>query len=305
MTLPNFLIIGAAKSGTTAIYAYIKQHPDIFMATPKELRYFSYSGPDPENLSEEYIHKGVTTLEAYQQHFSEVASQKIIGEASPMYLYWPGTAERIKETIPDVKMLAILRNPVDRAYSSYMHAIRDWREPAGSFNAALEKEQERIDAGWGILWHYRNAGFYYQQLSRYYDIFEPDQIKVALYDDLLSNPFALIKDIFAFLEVDQAFSPDISSHPNISGFPKNKRFHEFMNQLFQKDNPIKTISRKLFPESLRRKVMEKMREPNLEKLVMPIDTRLELIESFHDDIRNLEKLIQRDLSLWLLPRTIQ
>jgi len=255
--------------------------------------------PIPENLSEEYVHKGVTTLEEYQGHFLDVKSEKIIGEASPMYLYWPTTAERIKATLPDVKLLAILRNPVDRAYSSYMHAIRDWREPAGSFEAALEMEQERIDAGWGILWHYKNAGFYFQQLTRYYEIFEPDQIKVVLYDDLVSNPHDLIRDIFAFLDIDQTFEPDISSHPNVSGFPKNPRFHEFMNQLFQKDNPIKRFSRKLFPESFRRNVMEKMRGPNLEKRVMPRDVRTELVNTYYDDIKSLENLIQRDLSIWL------
>ncbi len=299
MTLPNFLIIGAAKSGTTAIYAYIKQHPEIFMSTPKELRYFSYSGPYLENLSEDHIHRGVTTLEEYQGHFSDVKSQKIIGEASPMYLYWPGTADRIKETLPGVRMLAILRNPVDRAYSSYMHAIRDWREPAGSFKAALKLEQERIDAGWGILWHYKNAGFYFKQLTRYHEIFDPDKVKVVLYDDLVSNPLALIEDIFTFLEIDQAFKPDIRSRPNVSGFPKNPRFHEFMNRLFQKDNPIKRISRKLFPETLRRNVMEKMRGPNLEKRVMPQDIRAELMNTYYDDIKSLEKLIHRDLTKWL------
>jgi len=299
MTLPNFLIIGAAKSGTTAIYTYIKQHPEIFMSTPKELRYFSYSGPYPKKLSEDHIHRGVTTLEEYQQHFDDVESQKIIGEASPMYLYWPGTAKRIKEVIPDVKMLVILRNPIDRAFSSYMHAIRDWREPAGSFKSALEEEQERIDAGWGILWHYKNAGFYYQQLKRYYDIFNPDQIKVVLYDDLVLDPHALIKGIFAFLEIDQTFEPDISLRPNVSGFPKSKRFHKLMNQLFQQDNPIKRISRVLFPKSLRRNVMEKMREPNLEKREMPKEVRAELMDVFHNDISHLEKLIHRDLSIWL------
>ncbi|MEA3326180.1 MAG: sulfotransferase [Chloroflexota bacterium] len=299
MTLPNFLTIGAAKSGTTAIYTYIKQHPDIFMSTPKELRFFSYSGPYPKNLSEDYIHRGVTTLEEYQQYFKDVGTEKIIGEASPMYLYRPGTAEKIKKVIPNVKMLAILRNPINRAFSSYMHAIRDWRESADSFKSALDKEQDRIDAGWGMLWHYKNAGFYYQQLKRYYQIFNSDQIKVVLYDDLVLDSQALIKDVFTFLDIDQSFEPDTSSHPNISGFPKSNKFHEFMRKLFMQDNPIKRISRVLFPKSFRRQVMEKMREPNLEKRKMPQEVRNELIDVFHDDIINLEKLIQQDLSLWL------
>lgn len=299
MTLPNFLIIGAAKSGTTALYTYIKQHPEVFMSTPKELRFFSYSGPYPENLSKEYIHPGVTTIEEYEQYFQNVTTEKAIGEASPMYLYRPGTAEKIKSIIPNIKMLAILRNPIDRAYSAYMHAIRDWKEPISSFKLALEKEQERIDAGWDILWHYKNAGLYYEQLVRFYSIFDTNQIKVYLYDDLISDIDSLLIDIFNFLTVDQSFKPDTRFHPNVSGFPKNTSFHDFMNRLFIKDNPIKRISRLIFPKKIRRGVMEKMRERNLEKRAMPREIREELKGIFQADIMNLEKLIQRDLSIWL------
>ena len=300
MTLPNFLIIGAAKSGTTALDAYLRQHPDIFMSTPKELRFFSYSGPYPPDLPEVYTHRGVTTFEEYQTYFEGTEGYKIIGEASPMYLYYPWSAERIKQTLSnDVKLLAILRNPVDRAFSSYTHAMRDWIEPAQSFEEALSKEQERIDAGWGILWHYTKAGFYFEQLSRYYQIFRPEQIKAVLYDDLVADPHKLIHDIFTFLEVDPTFQPDLSSRPNVSGFPKNPAFHEWMRRLFMEDNPIKRISRKIFPKSFRQKVMVDLREKNLEKRVMPEEIRRQLHDLFAEDTKQLEKLLDRDLSKWL------
>jgi len=181
MTLPNFLIIGAAKSGTTALYTYLKQHPEIFMSTPKELRYFSNVSSPPEGIPH---HRAVFSLEEYKSYFDAVTDEKAYGESSPMYLYTPGTAERIRTAIPDVKILAILRNPIDRAYSAYTHALRDWIETAETFEEALEKEPERIGAGWGMLWHYANAGYYYEQLSRYYKVFDPDQIRVFLHDDL-------------------------------------------------------------------------------------------------------------------------
>lgn len=297
--MPNFLLIGAAKSGTTAIYTYIKQHPEIFMSTPKELRFFSYSGSYPEGLDEKFLHKGVTTLNEYIAHFDAVKDEKAIGEASPMYLYTPGAAEKIKTTIPDIKLLAILRNPVDRAYSAYMHAIREWNEPADSFREALKKEPERIAAGWGMLWHYTNAGFYSEQLERYYGIFDPGQIKVVLYDDLVKNTEYLMKNIFEFLDVDSTFVPDTSARPNVSGFPKNSGFHKFMYRLFMEDNPIKQISRIIFPKKLRRDVMVNMRLLNLEKKKMPKDIRSELTDLFREDITKLEKLINRDLSFWV------
>jgi len=299
MTLPNFLLIGAAKSGTTALYAYIKQHPEVFMSTPKELRYFSYTGPYPEDLDEDYIHRGVTTLEEYTSHFEDVKNEKAIGEASPMYVYTPGTAERIRTVIPDVKLLAILRNPVDRAFSAYMHAIRDWKEPAASFKEALEKEQERISAGWGILWHYTQAGFYHEQLNRYYQVFDPHQIKVVLYEDLVKDSNGLLRDIFSFLGVDPTFIPDTTARPNVSGFPKNPKFHQFMYRLFMQDNVIKRVSRVIFPKAFRQNVMVNMRLTNLEKRSIPEDIYDRLKNLFRQDINNLEKLIGRDLSNWV------
>jgi hypothetical protein len=299
MPLPNFLIIGAAKSGTTALYYYMKQHPEIFMSTPKELRYFSYQGPYPTNLKSQYIHQGITTLENYKSFFEGVKDEKIYGEASPMYLHVPGTAERINKVIPDVRMLAILRNPVDRAFSAYTHALRDWSEDSKSFTEALEKEQERIDAGWDILWQYTNAGFYHKQLVPYFDLFDLHQIKIVLYDDLVADTIGLLRDIFKYLGIDKNFIPDTSKKHNISGFPKSQTFHEFMRRIFIKDNIIKKVSQKLVPKSFRQKVMVNLRKANMEKRDMQEDIREQLIDLFHNDIICLEKLINRDLSFWL------
>lgn len=298
MTLPNFLIIGAAKSGTTALHTFLKQHPDIYMATPKELRFFSYTGPYPENLPEKYIHRGVTILEEYERHFADARSEKILGEASPMYLYTPGTAERIKSLIPNVKLLAILRNPVDRAFSAYTHALRDWTETE-TFQKALDREPERIQAGWGILWHYTQAGLYAQQLQPYYDIFKEDQIKVVLYEDLVNEPLGLCQDIFKFLSVDPEFKPDTSKRPNVSGFPKSSIFHQFMKCLFMEDNPIKRISQQLFSKAFRRQIMVSLQRMNMEKRAMPQHIKNDLKDLFRNDIQRLESLINRDLSHWI------
>ena len=297
--LPNFLIIGAAKSGTTAIYTYIKQHPEIFMSPKKELRYFSNIYPQPKNVPNQYIHESVSSLEEYEHFFDGVTDERVIGESSPTYLYTPGTAENIKLNIPHVKLLVILRNPIDRAYSAYTHALREWKEPAKTFKEALDLETQRIEAGWGMLWHYTNAGFYFEQLSRYYRIFDSLQIKVVLYDDLVNDPYDLLQDIFLFLGVDIKFKPDISSRPNVSGFPKNARLDIFLRKLFLGDNLLKRISQNLFPTAFRKKVTTKIRQTNLEKRAMPLDTRKQLAMTFSEDILQLEKLINRDLSLWL------
>ena len=299
MTLPNFLILGAAKSGTTAIYTYIKQHPQIYMSPRKELRYFSNHIEVPNNVPMDYVHRGVKTLEEYEHYFDAITSETIYGESSPMYLYYPGVAERIKETIPNAKLFAILRNPVDRAYSAYTHGLREWKEPAKSFEEALSLESEREQIGWGMLWQFTKVGFYYQQLKRYYDIFDPGQIMVVLYDDLRRSVDNLLKDIFTFLKVDPDFNPDTSARPNVSGFPKSKLTHEMMRHLFLTDNPIKRIGRKIFRDKFRRQTINNIRELNLEKRKMSQETRKELNQVFYEEIQNLEKLIDRDLSHWI------
>lgn len=299
MTLPNFLIIGAAKSGTTALYTYLKQHPDIYMSPRKELRYFSNFPSEKSEAPPGFVHQGLATLSEYERYFDGVTDESVYGESSPMYLYTRGTAERIQATLPNVKLLAILRNPVDRAYSAYTHALREWKEPAETFQEALTLEPERIAAGWGMLWHYTRAGLYYEQLMRYYKVFNPSQICVALYDDLQSDPAVLLRQIFNFLDVDPDFQPDTSPRPNVSGFPKNEWLHRLMRRLFLEDNPIKRISQAIFPEKIRRRVMIKLRGANLEKRELPQDIRSQLKDQFRVDITQLQGLIGRDLSHWL------
>jgi hypothetical protein len=169
-----------------------------------------------------------------------------------------------------------------------------------SFQKALDEENERIESGWGMLWHYVNAGYYFEQLSRYYKIFNPTQIKVVLYDDLVKHPYKLLEDLFIFLDVDPNFKPDISSRPNVSGFPKNEWFDNFLQKLFLDDNLLKRISQDLFPTAFRKRVTSKIRRASLEKRAMPLETRKKLAKIFSEDIHQLENLINRDLSHWLL-----
>ncbi|MCW5935662.1 MAG: sulfotransferase, partial [Fimbriimonadia bacterium] len=157
MRMPNFLIIGAAKSGTTALYFYIKQHPEVFMAKVKEPRFFAYEGGVPEwkgPLDAENNAWVITDKEVYTALFNDVSEEKVWGEASPIYLYSEPAPERIKNYAPDAKLVAILRHPIERAYSHYLHLIRDNREPLRDFGKALDLEPERMANGWEWSWHY-------------------------------------------------------------------------------------------------------------------------------------------------------
>ncbi len=298
--LPNFFVIGAAKSGTTALYRYLRQHPEIFMSDRKEPHHFSYTEESKKtNGPSDYIRSAITDFQQYLDLFERVSHEIAIGEASPTYIYVPGTAERIHSIFPNARIIAILRNPADRAYSAFMHLIRDGRETVSTFREALALEGERIAANWGPIYHYTKSGFYYEQLTRYYQIFPTMNIKVILYDDFVNDPFQLMKDLYTFLDVDNGFIPDMSSKPNVSGKPKYKIWQKIMDWFFAKPNPIRAISRILFPEPFRWQVTSYLRNKNLERENLPDEYRKMLVPIFEKDIICLEKLIHRDLSIWL------
>lgn len=299
MLMPNFLIIGAAKAGTTALYYYLKQHPQIYMSPVKETNFFAlegekldFRGPGDREAINSF---SITDLESYLLQFQGVSNEIAIGEASPLYLYSPKAPERIKFYIPNAKLIAILRNPVERAYASFLHLIRDGREFFTDFAQALQEEKARIQNNWEHIWHYEQMGFYYTQLKRYYDIFRHSQIKVYLYEDFKTRPVSVLQDIFRFLGVDDTFSPDMYIRPNVSGIPKNKVMHTFLT----KPNPIKTILKPFFPARLRQRIVTSLKNRNLVKPELSPEIRKQLLQVYREDIMKLQDLIQRDLSKWL------
>ncbi len=294
MTMPNFLIVGAAKAGTTALHAYLKQHPQIYMTSQKETNFFAlegetinFQGPGDKETND----FSIVSLPVYQAEFKGVTNEVAIGESSPFYLYSPKAPERIRAHLSNVRLIIILRNPVERAYANFLHLIRDDREPHKDFAQALQDEPKRIKQNWEWFWHYIQIGYYANQIQRYYDIFERSQIKIYLYEDFRKNPVALLQNIFGFLNVDDTFVPDMKIRPNKSGMPKNQFFH----QLLTKPNPIKTALKPLFPAVLRQKIQHS----NLDKPEISPEVRQKLSALYREDILNCQDLIDRDLSSWL------
>lgn len=300
MTLPNFFIIGAAKSGTSSLYMYLNQHPEIYMSPIKEPHFFSYdsvskmtSGPG------DTINQAITNLGSYKQLFSGVKAESAIGEASTSYLYRPEAAKRIHDMIPSAKLIVVLRNPTERAFSAYMHVVRDQRESARNFKEALSKETKRTKENWDPIWHFTKVGYYHEQLTRYYNLFPKEQIKVYLYDELVENPQMLLCDLFKFLSVDPNFAVDISVRFNVSGEQKSKIIHYLSNVIFLHPNPLRWISRKFIPERWRWKFTNWIRDRNLMKHDISPQERKELMHLFKEDILQLQDLIEMDLSIWL------
>lgn len=296
MIMPNFLIIGAAKAGTTSLYGYLVQHPQVYMSPIKEPRFFALEGEqlDFRGPAQSINHTSVTSLEEYSQLFQEVTSETAIGEASTIYLSNPLAPERIKHYIPDVKLIAILRDPCERAFSSYLHLVRDGYETL-SFAEAIEAEPVRIQENWQPLWYYKERGFYYEQLQRYFAIFKPEQIKIYLYEDLATDSTAVTQDIARFLGIDDNFTPELT-RKNVSGIPKNR----FLQNLLTRKNPIKSVLKPLLPEALRQNAIQSLTKRNLgAKPTLSPQMRQKAIAIYREDILKLQELIQRDLTQWL------
>ena len=295
--MPNFLVIGAAKSGTTSLYRYLAQHPDVYMSPVKEPKFFALEGERPSFRGPgDSEADAVTTLEGYRALFDGANGESAVGEASPLYLYLEKAVGRIEHHVPGARFIAVLRDPVERAYSSFLHKVRDGRETTRDFAEALTLEDGRVRNGWAYGWHYKRRGFYHEQISRYYEAFGPEKVRVYLYEDLKRAPGDLLRDAYAFLGVDDAFVPNLSLKHNASGIPKNRLVHS----LLRGRNPVKTALKPLLPEGLRRKLLVDLQRRNLEKAPpIPPEVRRSLAEEYREDVSKLQGLIGRDLSGWL------
>jgi hypothetical protein len=297
--LPNFLVIGAAKCGTTALYEYLGQHPDVFLSPNKEPQFFAFEGEKLcfQGPGVTINETAVTSLEAYRKLFAGARAERAVGEASALYLYVPKAPERIRRHVPEARLLAILRDPIDRAYSSFMHLRREGREPLPDFRAALEAEPERIAANWGFLWRYLDMGRYHAQLQRFTERFPRERLRVLLYDDFRDAPDAALRSVFGFLEVDDSFRPDTSLRHNVSGIPKSRRLYELLSGRGILGGALAAV----VPASLLARVRARGMGRLLRQEPLAAELRAELVARVREDVLRLQDLIGRDLSHWLEP----
>jgi hypothetical protein len=292
MIRPNFLIVGAAKSGTTSLYHYLRQHPDIFMPEWKELSLFIGDSFGP-------LHR-VKKPRYYQKAFLKAQNQKAVGEASTAYLFDEAAPKIIKEQLGNTRIIIILRDPVAMSYSLYNHQLRREGETIEDFEQALAQEDDRRKDsefrkkcyGWHANYYYYQRGLYYGQVKRYLDTFGRDQVLVILFEELANEPLGVLKKTFQFLNVDDTFVPQIKVHNPAGGI--------LSIPLFWKDTGlfIKTCQF-VFSKNLIKKIPHLIRNFG-RKPPPPIDTSTakKLRNKFYEDICQLERLIGKDLSAW-------
>tara|TARA_B110000444_G_scaffold66327_1_gene62211 strand:- start:3821 stop:4729 length:909 start_codon:yes stop_codon:yes gene_type:complete len=296
--LPNFLIVGAAKCGTSSLHNYLNQHPDVFMPSydeqgmkVKEPRFLI------KDLVKDRLHNGVWDLKCYKALFNNIVNEKAIGESTVLYLYYYNEAiKNIKKYLgEDVKIIIMLRNPLDRAFSAYTHVSRSLKEQL-SFEEALEIEGDRLknDVTLTPMVMYKDMGLYHDMVNAYLENFK--NVHVIMYEDFQQNTNEVVHQTLAFLGIFSFRELDTNSKHNVGG--KIWRF-SFLKQFFMKDNFIKSRFRVIFSKKLRNR-FRVLLEYFLKEKVKPMNpvTKRELISFFRSDIEKLEKLLNIDLKNW-------
>ena len=301
--LPDFLIVGAAKSGTTSLYYYLNKHPRIFMPEIKEPWFFSFKDNPPSYNSPEPLHHVVWQLEEYLHLFSPAAEGQLLGEASPSYLYTHETAIRnIQAVYGDawkrLKIIIILRSPSERAWSQYLHFHKWFMEPL-SFPEAIDPGiiRQRMEDNWNIFYDYRGFGLYDQQVRAYMETFP--NVKVYLHEELSQNPLAVVRDILQFLELEDAANytpPNIEQVFNRSGVARNR----FLGALFKVviQNPVSRFLIKVLGGETRRKIRSILDAMFLKRQRIEPRAKEELDRFFAPHVRELKQLIHKDEALW-------
>jgi hypothetical protein len=297
--LPNFLLVGAAKCGTSSLHNYLNQHPDIFMPT------FTADGlkvKEPRFLIKEKIQKrlqkGIWNYKDYKLLFQGVTDEIAIGEATVLYLYYHSEAiKNIKKYLgEDVKIIIMLRNPIDRAYSAYSFASRTLQENQ-SFNEALINARPRFDNDETLspMILYKELGMYYKMVKDYMQNFK--YVHIVIYDDFILQTDREVNKVLDFLNINTITNINTSTIINSGG---RKWDSKFVKKLLMVDSIFKKILKIIIPKKIRVNIKNRLVQSFTSKAdLINKTTKKELLDYYYKDIHLLEKLINKDLSKWL------
>ncbi len=295
MILPNFLCIGAPKSATTTLYEILKQHPEIGVSSFKEPHFFD------NNLNYS------ADLRLYSKsYFSELSSKRLIGEFTPTYFSHKECPRRIKQTLGNnLKFIIILRNPVDRAYSHYLHTKRDMFEEL-PFLQALSLERERLNSCLSednntsyLKYAYIETGLYYKHLKNYLDYFHRDQFHIMIFEEFIHNRRKVIKDLLEFLQVDKNIEINLDIYSNQA----SKARSTIIKQIMKKDFLLKRLIKKMIPSlSMRQQIRNRIHASNNKVVKKPPlsedERKVCYSEYFKKDIELLENSLSIKLENW-------
>ncbi len=309
MRLPNFFLVGVAKAGTTSLYRYLREHPQVYMSPIKGPTFFGAADlllephrdvmleelarhraalraylDGPQELSAEHF---VLNWDDYVCLFRDVRDELAVGEASTGYFWLPSAAATIRATLPDARIAVMLRDPAERLFSLYLTTLR--AEPGVTFRAWFEAtlaEPRRRAVG-------VEPGRYATHLERFFDLFPSNQLRVYLYEDYRADARAVLRDLFAFLGVNPDYPIDVSRRYNETTVPRFPRLHALRQRVFGVSSPTRWL-----PARARRAMRRLYHMRPTGRGMDPVD-RHAVIDYHRDEIVRTARLLGRDLTAWL------
>jgi hypothetical protein len=304
MALPDFLVAGVPKAGTTALHAALSRHPGLFLSPVKEPKFFLTDGPPPTRggpgdaltYREHVWQRG-----RYEALFDSAPPGARRGEATPFYLYDAGAMRRIHALIPDVKLIVIIRDPVERAHSNWTHLWSAGLEPVGDFIQACAEEERRIAAGWAPFWHYTGLGRYGEQLARAFQLFPREQLLVLRYRLLIDAPGAALDRICTFLGVQAGLLTEIPRE-NVTAHPEHTLIHRAASLGMRASDTLGRFLPGTAVTAATHRLERFLQRHGRERQPLSWDQRQALVPRFEEDVQLLGALLSEDFTDWLAPR---
>jgi hypothetical protein len=295
--LPDFLVIGARKAGTTALWKALRQHPTIFMPDTKEPGFFAFGNDTPAFHcpgSKDDLAALVCDEEKYKTLFSLCPEGHKAGEASPVYLEDPRAPFNAARYVPRARLVVMLRQPVERAFSNWVYYRHKGIEEHDNFESALQQEPLRLEQGWRSGWGYMKGGFYGRYLDRWLEAYPRESLLVLFYDDWVSQPQSVLDAVCRHIGVTECDSLLVTKE-NQSLAPRST----LAQKMIMSDNPFRTFARRFLPVWMRDAIMWPMLKINLRpKPKLDPVIRRRLTERFEQDICRLEQITGRNLMAW-------
>lgn len=298
MPLPNFLIVGAAKAGTSSLVHYLRSHPDVFLSRPSEPKYltskflsFPHRGPGDDRIDAGVVR----SLDEYQALFDKAGNAIALGEKSPDLLYYHDESiPVIRETLGELKIIIALRDPIDRTFSAYNFMVGQGRETL-SFEDALAAEAERLEDNWEFIWAYRRASLYADAVAAYQATFP--EVHIVLLDDLQRDAEGTTNAVLDFLGVDRSVRVEVGVVRNAHRAPRSQRLSAWRAGEGVVGAAL-NLARRVVPSSIRSRVQSHADAWNAKPPTLSVLQRSRLAATFADDLQRLERVIARDLSAW-------
>jgi hypothetical protein len=305
VTLPDFLVAGVPKAGTTALHTALSRHPGLFMSPIKEPKFFLTDGPPPASGGPGdalTYREHVWQRDRYEALFDPAPPGTLRGESTPLYLYDRAALRRVRDVIPAAKLIVVLRDPVERAHSNWTHLWSAGLEPVGDFVQACAEEERRIAAGWAPFWHYTRLGRYGTQLDYAFSLFPRERILVIRYRLLVDEPAATIDRICAFLGAETGMVTDIPRE-NVTSHPEQTLAHRAVSAGIRVSDGLGRVLPGSTAPAATRQLERFLQRGRRERQPLGWQQRQALLPGFEDDSKLLERVLGEDFGDWLAPRT--